>query len=120
MSIRFQADANLDPDIGIGLRRKEPSIDFRNAVGVIADGTSDPEVLRMSAEEDRVLVSHDVTTMPDHFDRFAGTNSSPGIILIPSNRPLGDIIESLLFIWIDWSEEEVLNQVRWLPRAPSA
>ena len=49
MSIRFQADANLNPEIGNGLRRREPAIDFRNALGVIADGTLDPEVLRMAA-----------------------------------------------------------------------
>ena len=36
---RFQADADTDPDIREGLLRKEPSIDFKPAVGVIPDGT---------------------------------------------------------------------------------
>ena len=116
MSIRFQADANLNPEIGNGLRRREPAIDFRNALGVIADGTLDPEVLRMAAEERRALVSHDLKTMPGHFDRFIEANSCPGLILIPSNMPFGDIIEALLFIWLNWSEEGLRNQLRWLPR----
>ena len=57
MSFRFQADADLNPEIGRGLRRREPSVDFRAAVGVIADGTPDPEVLQIAAGDGRVLVS---------------------------------------------------------------
>ncbi|SPF41374.1 hypothetical protein SBA4_2730002 [Candidatus Sulfopaludibacter sp. SbA4] len=29
MTIRFQADADLDPDIGPGMLRREPAIDWR-------------------------------------------------------------------------------------------
>jgi len=35
VKVRFQADANLDPDIGLGLQRRDPSIDYRLALGVI-------------------------------------------------------------------------------------
>ena len=116
MSIRFQADADLNPEIGFGLRRKEPSIDFRNALGVIADGTPDPEVLRIAAEAGRVLVSRDINTMPKHFETFIAGNFSPGLILIPPNRTLGEVIEALLFVWLNWTEERVRNQNHWLPR----
>jgi Domain of unknown function (DUF5615) len=64
LSFRFQADADLNPEIGRGLRRREPSIDFRAAGGVIPDGISDSEVLKIAADAGRVLVSRDVTTMP--------------------------------------------------------
>jgi hypothetical protein len=37
LSFRFQADADLNPEIGCGLRRREPSIDFRAAAEVIAE-----------------------------------------------------------------------------------
>ncbi|MGP8247397.1 MAG: DUF5615 family PIN-like protein [Bryobacteraceae bacterium] len=70
MSFRFQADADLNPEIGRGLRRREPSIDFRAAAGLIADGTPDAEVLRIAAEDGRVLVSRDVATMPDPDRRY--------------------------------------------------
>ena len=56
MRIRFQADANLDPDICRALCRREPSIDFESHVGVIADSTPDSEVLTLAAESGRVLV----------------------------------------------------------------
>lgn len=94
MSFRFQADADLDPEIQRGLRRREPAIDFRAAAGVIPEGTPDPEVLRIAAEAGRVLISRDVTTMPDHFEKFVSSNSSPGLLLIPSRRSIRAVIES--------------------------
>jgi predicted nuclease of predicted toxin-antitoxin system len=77
LSFRFQADADLNPEIGRGLRRREPAIDFRAAAGMIADGTPDSEVLQIAADDDRVLISRDVTTMPGHFARFVAQHESP-------------------------------------------
>src|SRR5665213_3448253 len=102
LSIRFQADADIDPEIGRGLRRREASIDFRSAAGVIPDGTPDPEVLQIAAEADRVLVSRDVTTMPGHFARYVTGHESPGLLLILSHRPIGAVIEALLIVWLNW------------------
>lgn len=65
MKIRFQADANLDPDIGLGLQRRDPSLDYRQALDVIADATLDPDVLQLAAESGRVLVTNDLR-MPKH------------------------------------------------------
>lgn len=115
MSVRFQADADLSPAIGRGLRRREPSIDFRAAAGVIADGAPDQDVLRIAAEAGRVLVSRDVGTMPGHFADFIQQQESPGLLLIPSQRPIGNVIEGLLLVWMIWAEEEFRNQARWLP-----
>src|SRR5207249_3683616 len=96
LSLRFQADADLNPAIGRGLRRREPSVDFRAAAGVIPDGTADPDVLRIAAEAGRVLVSRDIGTMPRHFAQFIQQQESPGLLLIHSRRPIGSVIEGLL------------------------
>jgi len=115
LRIAFQADADLNPDIERGLRRREPAIDFRGAQDVIPEGTSDLDVLGIAAEAGRVLVTRDVATMPDHFDRFIASRDSPGLILIPSTRSIGTAIEGLLRVWLTWSAEELRNQSRWLP-----
>jgi hypothetical protein len=115
LSIRFQADADLNPEIGLGLRRREPTIDFRGAVGVIPHGALDPEVLQIAAETGRVLVSRDVTTMQSHFEGFIKQHDSPGLLLIPSSRPIGSAIEGLLTVWLTWSPEDLRNLIRWLP-----
>ena len=114
MRIAFQADADLDPDIGRGLRRREPSLDFRRSAGIIPDSAPDAEVLRIAAEAGRVLVSRDVRTMWAHFQKFIAERESPGVLLIPSSRSTGAAIEGLLTVWLTWTPEDFRNQVRWL------
>lgn len=116
MKIRFQADADMHPDIRRGLIRREPAIDFQAASGVIPDGTADPDVLRIAADEGRVLVSGDLRTMRVHFEEFVALRESPGVLLIPSTRSIGATIEGLLFVWLNWTPEDLQNVVQWLPR----
>ena len=115
MSCRFQADADLNPAILRGLRRREPSIDFRAAAGVIVDGTDDSAVLRIAASDGRVLVSRDVATLPGHIAQFIQMEESPGILLVQSRRPIGSVIDGLLIVWMSWTEEDLRNKARWLP-----
>jgi hypothetical protein len=115
LTLKFQADADLNPEIGRGLRRQEPVIDFRAAAGVIPDKMSDLEVLQVAAEAGRVLVSRDVTTMPGHFARFVAENDSPGLLLVSSRRSIGSVIEGLMNVWLNWSSEDLHNAARWLP-----
>ena len=115
MKIRFQGDADIDPDIRKGLLRREPSIDFKPVAGVIPDGTLDPEVLRIAAEDGRVPVSGDLRTMSVHFHHFVETRQSPGVLPIPSSRTIGAAIEGLLFVWLNWTPDDLHNRVQWLP-----
>jgi hypothetical protein len=115
LKIKFQADANLDPDIWRGLCRREPSIDFEGHIGIIPDGTPDPEVLKLAADTGRVLVTADVRTMPFHFASFLAHNDSPGMVLIPSSRSYSSIMEALLLVWLDWTPDQLRNQILWLP-----
>jgi len=62
-----------------------------------------------------VLVSRDIGTMPAHFAEFVQQQESPGLLLIPSQRPIGNVIEGLFLVWMIWTEEEFRNQARWLP-----
>ena len=103
MRIGFQADADLNPAIGRGLIRQAPEIDWRPAQRFIRDGTPDPDVLRLAAEDGRVLISRDVATMPSHFATFMATYSSPGVILVPPNTTVGGAIEKLLVVWLTWT-----------------
>jgi predicted nuclease of predicted toxin-antitoxin system len=116
VKIRFQADADLDPDVGRGFIRRETRIEWRPAEGFIPDATPDSEVLRLAAAAGRVLVSRDVRTIPRHFAAFISTQRSPGVILIPAGTSVGDAIEKLLIACLYWTAEDIENQIRWLPR----
>jgi predicted nuclease of predicted toxin-antitoxin system len=115
LKIRFQADAHVDPDIGRGLIRREPLIDWQPAQGLIADRTGDLEVLKLALAMGRTLVSRDVRTMPGYFAAFIRDQASPGVILIPPGTATGNAIERLLIAWLSWTAEDLDGQIRWLP-----
>src|SRR5262245_27261571 len=48
-----------------------------------------PRASATDPDDGRVLVSRDVTTIPQHFAEFVATRSSPGIILIPPQIAIG-------------------------------
>jgi hypothetical protein len=100
VSVRFLADADLNYAVVHGLRLREPFIDFKTANDAGLEGLSDPEVLELAAREERVLVSHDKSTMPVHFTARAESGlRSPGVLLALPSASVGEIIESLLIIW---------------------
>ena len=116
MKVRFQADADLRRPIIAGLRRREPTIDFRTAHDAGLAGLNDATVLAIAADEGRMLVSHDVSTMPEHFARFIQTRSSPGPILISQELSYHHAIEGLLRLWATTEAEDWQNILSFLPR----
>ena len=115
MKIQFLADENLRRAIVLGLRRREPTLNFMQAYEAGAVGKDDPTVLQIAAEINRILVSHDVRTMPQHFLKFIAGKNSPGVILIPQKLPLSTAIEQLALIWLASEAEEWVNLIRFLP-----
>jgi hypothetical protein len=114
--VRFQADADLDEDIITGLRRREPSIDVQTALEGQLTALHDLDVLARAASQGRILVSHDLRTMPRHFaDFIAKGGASPGLLIVPQRTATGAAIEELLLIWTASSEEEWLNRIVVLP-----
>jgi len=51
------------------------------------------------------------------FAEFIVHEESPGLILIPSSRSFGSVIEELLLVWLNWKPEQLRNQAVWLPRS---
>lgn len=115
MKARLLADADLHPGIVRGIGARNPEVDFKISQAVLPVGTLDPEVLAFAAEHGRVLVSHDVNTMPRHFREFISSRTSPGLILIPQRLGIGAAIEELLLVWECNEAREFLNQVLYLP-----
>jgi hypothetical protein len=113
--VRFLADANLDQDIVAGILRREPDVDFELPQGVIPEGMADPEVLAVAASLGRILVTHDVRTMPQHFGEFITRSECPGLILIPRSMPMAQTIEELILIWHISEAAEWTNRFRRLP-----
>ncbi len=116
MKVRFLADSDLNRAIVSGVLRRKPSVDFLTAHVAGLRSMSDAEVLALAAERERVLVSHDVGTMPAQFRAFreAGKHSS-GVFLIPQSLDVGTAIDELLFIWLASEASDWYDRLEWLP-----
>jgi predicted nuclease of predicted toxin-antitoxin system len=115
MTVRFQADADLNAEIVAGVRRREPSIAFQTADEANLRRLRDPEVLALAAQENRILVTHDRRTMPRHFADFILHHSSPGVFIIAQTVSVQVAIEELLLMWAASESEEWRNLIVELP-----
>jgi hypothetical protein len=115
MKVRFQADADLHQMIVTALVRREPSVDFQTATAASLKGLLDPHVLERAATAGRVLVSHDQSTMPQHFSAFIQNQQSAGLLIVPQHLPYAVVIEELLLIWAASEAEEWINRIAYLP-----
>ena len=115
MKIRFLADANFNQKIVAGLLLREPRIDFELPQNVIPEEMEDTQVLELGAARGRIIVTHDVRTMPNHFSDFVADQPCGRMILVPKKMPIGAAIEDLLLIWHVSEAEEWINQMRRLP-----
>ncbi|MBD2233966.1 DUF5615 family PIN-like protein [Phormidium tenue] len=115
MTVRYQADADLNQAIVTGVLRREPAIDFQSAFAAELDGVVDAEVLRFSAQQGRILVSHDRRTMPLEFAAFVTNQPSAGVIIVSRRLPFETVIEELLLIWAASNAEEWVNRIAKLP-----
>jgi hypothetical protein len=116
VKVRFVADADLNQAIVRAVLRREPSIDFLTAHAAGLGRMKDPEVLALAAGQQRVLVSHDVGTMPAHFRVFvAGGRRSAGVFLVLQTLDMRTVIDDLLLVWLLSEASEWDDRLEWLP-----
>ncbi len=78
--MKFLADENFDNTIVRGLIRRKPEIDIIRVQDVGLSGEDDPIVLEWAAEEDRILLTHDVATITRYaYERMTAGKSMPGV-----------------------------------------
>lgn len=113
MKIKYQADNDLDQRIIDAVMRLAPTCDFKTApASQFHTGTADPAVLRSAAAENRVLVSHDLKTMPQHFGAFIEQHTSPGVIIIRQEVAIRDAALWLQFFQEVGAPADFINTIR--------
>ena len=116
MSLALAADENFDGDILRGILRQHPGLDIVRIVDVGLSGADDARVLEWAAQEGRVLLTHDVKTMPRHaYERVDEGALMPGVVVIPAMLPLADAIGDIVLLALAAHAEECARQVRFLP-----
>jgi hypothetical protein len=114
--LRLAADENFNNDIVRGLLRRKPDLDIVRIQDVGLSGADDPTVLEWAAQEGRILLTHDVTTITRYAsERVQAGKSMPGIFQVSRDVPIGLAIEDILLLAEGSLGGEWVGQVRYLP-----
>lgn len=78
--LRLAADENFSNDIIRGLLRRKPDLDIVRVQDVGLSGAGDPTILEWAAQEGRVLLTHDVSTLTRYaYERVEAGKHMPGV-----------------------------------------
>jgi predicted nuclease of predicted toxin-antitoxin system len=114
--VRFLTDQDVDGDILRGLLRNLPQLDLLTAHSAGLSEAPDPELLEWAAADQRVVLTQDRRTMPDHAsDRIRAGLPMRGVVVIPRRLPLKQVIDDLVLIATCSLEGEWENKVQFLP-----
>jgi predicted nuclease of predicted toxin-antitoxin system len=114
---RFLADQNFDNRIVRGLlRRARKLLDMVRAQDVGLSAADDPNVLAWAAEAERLVLTHDVSTMADYaYERVAVGERMPGVFEVRRSMPIGQAIDELLLVVECSTQGEWEGRVIYLP-----
>jgi hypothetical protein len=113
---RLLSDENFNADIVRGLFRRLPELELVRVQDVGLTQTPDPEILEWAASQARVLVSHDVSTVPPAaYQRVRDGKPMPGAFIVPDRMPISEAIDEIMFLSTDVEPDEWKDQVLFLP-----
>jgi hypothetical protein len=111
--VRLLLDENFNNNILRGLLQRRPDLDVIRAQDVpeIA-GQDDPTVLAWTAEQGRILLTHDVRTITKYaYERVIAGEPMPGVVEVKRLAALAKVIDDILMLVEAGQPEDVENHV---------
>ena len=114
--MRVAADENFDGRILDGLRARLPTLDIVRVQDTEMYQVSDPELLDWLALEGRILLTHDVRTIPGFvYERVRSGRAVPGVVEVNRNTPIGQAIDELEVLIGAGTPTDFENQIWYVP-----
>lgn len=114
--MRFAADENFDGHILTSLLSRLPELDIVRVQDTPMLQSPDPELLEWLGNEGRILLTHDVATMPGYvYERVRANLPVPGVIEVKRSLPIGQAIDELEVMIGAGTPEDFENLVRYIP-----
>ena len=114
--LRLAVDENFNNDIVRGLLRRKPELDIVRIQDIGLSGADDSTVLGWAARENRVLLTHDVTTITRYaYERVQAGQQMPGGFEVTRAVSIGRAIEDILLLVECSFDGEWESQIRYLP-----
>lgn len=116
MGFKYLTDENFNGRITRGLLRAAPEIDLVRVQDVGLREWDDPDILEWAAQEKRILLTHDVSTITAFaYERVVKGLCMPGVIEADRDAPFGQLIEDILILDECSEEGEFENQIFYVP-----
>jgi hypothetical protein len=114
--LRLISDQNFSGPIVRGLHRRIPHLDLVRALDVGLDKAPDPALLEWAAADDRILLTHDVNTIPGFaYNRVRAGLGMPGVFLVDLKMAIGSAIDELVVVIGCSAPEEWRDLVTYFP-----
>ena len=114
--LALAADENFNNDIVRGLLRRKPDLAIVRVQDAGLSGKEDADVLEWAVQENRVLLTHDVSTVTQFaYERVQVGKRMPGVFEVSRSVSIGVAIEDILLLAECSLEGEWEGQVRYLP-----
>jgi predicted nuclease of predicted toxin-antitoxin system len=116
--MRFAADENFDGRILKGLLERLPELDIVRVQDTDIYQAPDPKLLDWLASEGRILLTHDLRTMPDFvYKRLNVGKPVPGVIEVHVHTPIGAAIDELELMIGAGKPEDFENLICYIPNS---
>ncbi|MBZ0287180.1 MAG: DUF5615 family PIN-like protein, partial [Anaerolineae bacterium] len=114
--IRLLADENFDNGIIRALHRENADVDIIRVQDTEIVQAEDPRVLEWAASEGRILLTHDVRTMPHYaHERVREGKPMLGVIAVHRSAAISVAIEDLLIALGASEMAEFEGKVQYIP-----
>ena len=115
-TLKFLADENFASAILRGLLRRSPQIDVIRVQDIGMTNTEDTIILDWAAQNDRIVLTHDLRTMPGFaYARIAQKQKMPGLIVMKPDIRIGTAIDDILLIVGCMTSDELKDGIFRLP-----
>jgi hypothetical protein len=118
VKIRFLLDENLSPRLKVAVLRLNPAIDILRVGEPHAPplGTLDPDVLSYLELSQRLLVTDNRASMPEHLEsHYRAGGHIWGLFWVRPETQIGELARELFLVWEATEAEEWVDRLDWIP-----
>jgi hypothetical protein len=114
--VRLLTDENFNGSILRGLIRRLPELDVLRIQDVGLMNADDPTILEWAANEQRILLTHDIATITFYaYERVKNGLPMPGVVEVIATAPIGRIIDDLYLFVCCSQPDEYEGQIIFIP-----
>jgi hypothetical protein len=114
--LQLIADENFNNNIVRGVLRQKPDADIVRVQDVGLSGADDPSVLEWAAQQGRILLTRDVSTITRYaYERVEAGQAMPGVFEVSRTTAIGPVIADIILLLECSLEGEWVGQIIYLP-----